>query len=267
MDDREFEGAESAMRPADVRGERESGEEAKAPPSTHGDRSEGASVSQAEPAGVGSDMMTLRQAADRTGLSATTLRRYIKSGRLRARLVPGRYGPEYVVDERALEAAGLDPRPDDGGPAHETSGALVRREPVAPIGDVVPGLLYRELLMKHEQLLVQYGALRVSGQQLYEVRQEAERRAREARRAVEELEQVRNRHAREIGQLKSQLRRAALEIAERDEEIRRLKLRLREAEIALRNAATAESIDTRFEQRFTAPPSAPRELPVDAPDH
>ena len=133
--------------------------------------------------------------------------------------------------------------------------------------DVVPGLLYRELLMKHEHLLVQYGALRVSGQQLWEVRQESEQRAREARRAVEELEQVRNRHAREIGQLKSQLRRAALELAERDEEIRRLRLRVRELEIALRNAATAESIDTRFERRFAPPPPAPREVPADAPDH
>ena len=55
-----------------------------------------------DPLGVDLSLMTLRQAADRTGLSATTLRRYIKSGRLRARLIPGRYGPEYVVDIAAL---------------------------------------------------------------------------------------------------------------------------------------------------------------------
>ncbi len=167
-------------------------------------------MSQADPPGVGTEMMTLRQAADRTGLSATTLRRYIKSGRLKARLVPGRYGPEYVVDDKSLEAAGIAPRANDGEAPRPAATAVARHDGAGFSGDVVPGLMYRELLMKHEHLLVQFGALRVSGQQLYEVRQEAEQRAREARRAVDELEQVRNRHAREIGQLKSQLRRAAL---------------------------------------------------------
>lgn len=204
--------------------------------------------------------MTLRQAADRTGLSATTLRRYIKSGRLKARLIPGRYGPEYVVDDQALESAGVSN--DDaalGGPLEPEPVRSVPAPPQpahqqAPLavfqGDVVPGLLYRELLMKHEQLLVQLGALRVSGQQLYEVRQEAERRAREARQSAEDLEQVRNRHAREIGQLKGQLRRSMLELAEKEDEMRRLKERIRDLEMTVRNARTADSLDERYVRSF-----------------
>ncbi len=46
-----------------------------------------------------------------------------------------------------------------------------------------------------------------------------------------------------------------------------MRLRLRELEIEVRNSATAESIDSRFQQRFTAPPPPSRELPYEAPDH
>lgn len=224
--------------------------------------------------------MTLRAAAARTGLSATTLRRYIKSGRLRARLIPGRYGPEYVVDDEGLRGAELL------GPATPLAEAIplrpASRFPVSssarPVGDefgpegldlpaaaddsaapadlldadlsalrdVVPGLLYRELLMKHEHLLVQYGMMRVSGQQLLEVRREAERRADEARAAAAELETIRDRHAREIGALKSRLRQAELEIAARDDDALRLRADIRRLEIALRNAVKSNVIDEEF---------------------
>lgn len=223
-------------------------------------------MSQIESVGDDLEVMTLRQAAERTGLSATTLRRYIKSGRLRARLIPGRYGPEYVVDDNALEIAGVTN--DEDPIAAAPSAALARASTVAPQpvaaappaafgGDLVPGIFYRELLMKHEQLLVQLGALRVSGQQLYEVRQEAERRAREAKQAAEDLEHIRNRHAKEIGTLKAQLRRALLELAEKDDETRRLRDRIRDLEMSVRNAATAESIEDRFARtlRGTLPTS------------
>src|SRR5882672_5882707 len=53
------------------------------------------------------DKLTLREAADRTGLSITTLRRYIRSGRLAAEKAPGRYGPEYYLSMEALGHAGI----------------------------------------------------------------------------------------------------------------------------------------------------------------
>ncbi len=200
--------------------------------------------------------MTLRLAAARTGLSATTLRRYIKAGRLRARLIPGRYGPEYVVTDDDLRAASINlaARPPDPAPTALPNASLVPAAPaalaLAAPPDAVSGLLYRELLMKHEHLLVQFGMLRVSGQQLYEVRREAERRAAEARQAAADLAAVRDRHAREIGALKARLRQAELEIAARDDENARLRGESRRLEIALRNAATASGIDEEYKERL-----------------
>ena len=252
-------------------------------------------MSQVDTLGVDLSLMTLRQAADATGLSATTLRRYIKSGRLRARLIPGRYGPEYVVDIAALEAAGLgdslrkeserqgaanveetvsksgredNSHGETGAASLQKQGSedLVAREG-SERGESVPSGLYRELLMKHEQLLVQFGALRASGQQLYEVRKQAEQRAREARAAAEDLERIRNRHAREIGELKAKQRQAALELAEKEDEIRRLKARVRTIEMTKRNEATANRIDEDFVRSFGDSPLVRPQGGSPNPDH
>jgi hypothetical protein len=57
------------------------------------------------------ERMTLREAAARSSRSITTLRRYIRSGRLHAEKRYGRYGPEYYVSwptpgwSRMLQAA------------------------------------------------------------------------------------------------------------------------------------------------------------------
>jgi hypothetical protein len=42
---------------------------------------------------------TLRDAAQALGVSIITLRRHIKSGKLKARLVPSKFGPSYIIDE------------------------------------------------------------------------------------------------------------------------------------------------------------------------
>jgi excisionase family DNA binding protein len=42
---------------------------------------------------------TLREAADALGVSTITVRRYIKSGKLRATLVPSKFGYSYIIDE------------------------------------------------------------------------------------------------------------------------------------------------------------------------
>ncbi|UCF68334.1 MAG: hypothetical protein JSV80_03290 [Acidobacteriota bacterium] len=218
-----------------------------------------------DPDGVDTGMMTLRQAAQRTHLSATTLRRYIKSGRLRARLVPGRYGPEYVVDDHDLQAAGLSAKLDSDLAGQDADQPAVRKRPPTAVEqqasspplaaqDLIPGILYRELMMKHEQLLVHYGMLRVSGQQLYEIRQEAERRAEQARDSARELERLRDRHAREIGQLRARLRKAELEIASREEQMGLLERKIRQLEIRLRNRDRASSIEQAFQKALRSPP-------------
>ena len=45
---------------------------------------------------------TLREAADALGVSMITVRRYIKSGKIKARLVPSKFGDAYIIDDIPL---------------------------------------------------------------------------------------------------------------------------------------------------------------------
>jgi hypothetical protein len=45
---------------------------------------------------------TLREAAQALGVSIVTIRRYIKSGRLKARLVPSKFGESYIIEDLPL---------------------------------------------------------------------------------------------------------------------------------------------------------------------
>ncbi len=42
---------------------------------------------------------TLKEAAQALGISVITLRRYIKSGKVKARLVPTKFGPSYIIED------------------------------------------------------------------------------------------------------------------------------------------------------------------------
>jgi hypothetical protein len=42
---------------------------------------------------------TLREAAQALGVSMITVRRYIKSGKIKARLVPSKFGDAYIIDD------------------------------------------------------------------------------------------------------------------------------------------------------------------------
>jgi excisionase family DNA binding protein len=42
---------------------------------------------------------TLREAAQALGVSMITVRRYIKSGKIKARLVPSKFGEAYIIDD------------------------------------------------------------------------------------------------------------------------------------------------------------------------
>jgi hypothetical protein len=53
---------------------------------------------------------TLREAAQALGVSIVTIRRYVKSGKLKAKLVPSKFGKSYVVEDLPLAAKAL---PDD----------------------------------------------------------------------------------------------------------------------------------------------------------
>ena len=45
---------------------------------------------------------TLREAAEALGVSMVTIRRYIKSGKLKARLVSSKFGESYIIDSLPL---------------------------------------------------------------------------------------------------------------------------------------------------------------------
>jgi len=45
---------------------------------------------------------TLREAAKALGVSIVTVRRYIKSGKIKARLVPSKFGESYIIDDLPL---------------------------------------------------------------------------------------------------------------------------------------------------------------------
>lgn len=49
---------------------------------------------------------TLREAAQALGVSAVTIRRYIKSGKLKARLVRTKFGEAYVIRDLPMLARG-----------------------------------------------------------------------------------------------------------------------------------------------------------------
>jgi hypothetical protein len=45
---------------------------------------------------------TLREAAQALGVSMVTIRRYIKSGKLKAKLIPSKFGPSYIINDLPL---------------------------------------------------------------------------------------------------------------------------------------------------------------------
>ena len=50
---------------------------------------------------------TLREAAQALGVSTVTIRRHIKSGKLKARLVPSKFGDSYVIKDIPISAKSL----------------------------------------------------------------------------------------------------------------------------------------------------------------
>jgi len=57
------------------------------------------------------DGYTLREASEALGVSMVTVRRYIKSGKLKARLVPSKFGPSYIIDDLPLLTKPLSDNP------------------------------------------------------------------------------------------------------------------------------------------------------------
>jgi hypothetical protein len=181
--------------------------------------------------------MNLREAARCSVRSVTTLRRYIRRGVLRAEKRPGRFGPEYFVSEEALVEAGLPPR----------IAAIERpRTEVASGDETVPGTLYRDLQLKHEQLLVQYGMMRVGGLRALELRGELDDTRRRLEEAQARAVELRRRLADETARLAQRLRKAELEGESRQIEVDALREKVRALEVGQRSAGSGEPLERQF---------------------
>src|SRR5213594_3948008 len=162
-------------------------------------------------------LLTIREASRLIGRTPATVRRYIRSGRLRAEKEMGKFGEEYKIRREDLLALGF-------------STAMVASHPVAdmplrPALDLpvqegsVPVSLFNELLMKHEQILVQYGMIRAGGQKLLEYKADAEAKNDALLRADERYRALRARAIKEIRFLRKHLRQAEIEVEDRNIEI------------------------------------------------
>ncbi len=191
------------------------------------------------------ERMTLREAAERAGLSVTTLRRYIRGGKLRAEKRAGRYGPEYFVSEQALEEGGLLGHAAPLGPA-EPVRAVPRALARPAFRETLPIGLYQELQMKHEQLLVQYGMVRAGGLRTIELQSELDAKRREIDECRAEISRLRERLQRETALLRQKVREADLELEGRGLEIAALREKVRALEMVTRNAVTSETIERQF---------------------
>lgn len=208
------------------------------------------------------ERISLRVAAERTSRSVTTLRRYIRSGRLAADKLPGRFGPEYFVTVEQLETAGLDgtssgPTSMDSKVSDLPASALVAARGSSRslasasldrvLRDSVPIFLFQDLQLKHEQLLVQYGMVRAGGLRVLEMQAELDTRRREIEDAQAENTRIKERLAREAGELRKRLREAELELEGRRVEAAALREKVRGLEMLTRNNVTNEEIDRQFE--------------------
>src|SRR5213594_1599936 len=185
-------------------------------------------------------LLTIREASRLIGRTPATVRRYIRSGRLKADKEIGKFGEEYKIRREDLLALGF-PAPSELPARVEPSVPSARES--GPRDMMVPAALFNDLLMKHEQLLVQYGMIRAGGQKLLEFKAAAETGEEELQKAEERYQTLRARAIREIQFLRKHLREAEIEVEERNIEITLLQEKVKRLEAAAAHAATDDSFD------------------------
>lgn len=192
--------------------------------------------------------MNLREAADRTMRSVTTLRRYLRSGRLKAEKTYGRYGPEYFVTEQDLLDAELlfessQQTPHSEALAPNTESGL----PVGPVDrETIALTLFQELQMKHEQLLVQYGMVRAGGMRVMELQADLQSRRQEITELRQDVAVLKSKLQDSSTPFLTRIHEAELELKGRQLEIDALKAKVRGLEMLTRNSATNRSIESQF---------------------
>src|SRR5216117_4113077 len=185
-------------------------------------------------------LLTIREASRLIGRTPATVRRYIRCGRLKAEKEIGKFGEEYKIRREDLLALGFSA---DGDLPVRVNEELPAARGLAPREVMVPSSIYNELLLKHEQLLVQYGMIRAGGQKLFEYKAVAETKDEELRKAEDRYQTLRARAVKEIQFLRKHLREAEIEVEERNIEITLLQEKVKRLEAAAAHAATDDSFD------------------------
>ena len=140
-------------------------------------------------------LLTIREASRLIGRTPATVRRYIRSGRLQAGKEIGKFGEEYKIRREDLQALGF---PTDGELPVRVPHQVPAARDTAPQEMMVPASLYNDLLLKHEQILVQYGMIRAGGQKLFEYKAVAESKDEELRTIEDRYQALRSRALKEI---------------------------------------------------------------------
>lgn len=186
--------------------------------------------------------LTIREVARRVRLHPATVRRYIKQGRIKAVKVEGKFGEEYRIEEKDLDLLrnAAEPPPAMSAemvPARESRRSLARMEPADALDqhlrNFVHVSVYNELLMKHEQLLVQFGMIRASGQKLLDFKAEIDLKNSEIKQKNHEIHDLKRRIIKEVDFLTRHLREAEIEIEEKNFQITVLKEKVRNLELIL----------------------------------
>lgn len=185
-------------------------------------------------------LLTIREASRLIGRTPATVRRYIRSGRLKAEKELGKFGEEYKILREDLLALGFSA---EGDLPERVAQAVPAIRDTASKETMVPVSLYNELLLKHEQILVQYGMIRAGGQKLFEYKAVAETRDEELRTAEDRYQTLRTRAIKEIQFLRKHMREAEIEVEERNIEITLLQEKIKRLEAAAAHAATDDSFD------------------------
>lgn len=197
------------------------------------------------------ERFTIKEAARISGISGTTIRRYIKAGKLNATLSRGRYGNEYRISLDDLKAIGLEVDSSLPPERIKNNQGNSLEEITHYLQDIVPLSLYQELALKHEQLLVQYGMIRAGGKRFMELKTENELKERILEEKEAEIRELIDRHRHEVEFLKKHLRKAELEIEDKNSNIRELRDKLNLMELLSRNAITSENIEKQFLEIYT----------------
>ena len=195
-------------------------------------------------------LLTIREAARLIARTPATIRRYIRSGRLPADKRVGKFGEEYTLRREDLLALGVPVGDGETGTGLARTGTPPEPSPAGasaplatPVETLVPISLYNELLMKHEQMLVQYGMIRAGGQKLLEYKAQSEEKEDLLRQADERYQALRARALKEIRFLRKHLRQAEIEVEDRNIEIVILQEKIKRLEKVASDAATADTFD------------------------